>query len=57
MYSSDGGNTWTAGSYATASNATSQTLNLGNGLTMDVSANALHAARHACSNHDDTQGT
>lgn len=56
MYSSDGGNTWTAGSYATASNATTQTLNLGNGLTMDVSANALHAAK-ACSNHDDTQGT
>lgn len=56
MYSTDGGNTWTAGAYATASNAATQTLNLGNGLTMDVDTDALHAVS-GCSSHEDTSGT
>jgi flagellar hook-associated protein 3 FlgL len=55
-YSADGGDTWTVGSYATASNASLQTLDLGNGLSMTLSANALRTVK-ACQDTTDASGT
>ncbi|EFL50281.1 flagellar hook-associated protein 3 [Solidesulfovibrio fructosivorans JJ]] len=56
QYSSDGGTTWNNGTYATAPGASSQTLNLGSGLTMDLDANALTNVT-ACADHNDSDGT
>ncbi|KHK02153.1 flagellar hook-associated protein FlgL [Desulfovibrio sp. TomC] len=54
-YSTDGGTTWTAGSYNPAPSATTQQLNLG-GVTMTLDNNALDAVT-ACADHNDTAGT
>jgi flagellar hook-associated protein 3 FlgL len=55
-YSTDGGDTWSTGSYSTASNASTQTLDLGDGLTMKVASSALNTVK-GCSDHDDATGT
>jgi flagellar hook-associated protein 3 FlgL len=54
-YSTDGGTTWTAGSYNPAPSAGNQELNLG-GVTMTVSETALDAVT-ACADHEDEDGT
>ena len=54
-YSSDGGATWTAGSYNTASTDDPQELNLG-GVTMTLANNSLDNVK-ACADHDDQNGT
>ena len=54
-YSTDGGNTWTAGSYNPAPTATTQELNLG-GVTMTMGNASLDAVT-ACADHDDQDGT
>ena len=55
-YSTDGGDTWTTGSYATAATDTVQTLQLGSGVTMNVTSSALNAVT-GCASHDDSSGT
>lgn len=54
-YSTDGGATWTTGSYNTASTADPQELNLG-GVTMTLSNSALDAVK-ASADHTDNSGT
>jgi flagellar hook-associated protein 3 FlgL len=54
-YSSDGGATWTAGSYNTATTDDPQELNLG-GVTMTLDNDALDSVK-ACADHDDKNGT
>lgn len=54
-YSSDGGKTWTTGSYNPAPSATTQELNLG-GVTMTLANNSLDAVT-ACADHTDATGT
>lgn len=54
-YSSDGGATWTSGSYNAAPSATTQQLNLG-GVTMTLDNNALDAVK-ASADHNDNTGT
>ena len=54
-YSSDGGSTWTAGTYNAPPSATTQELNLG-GVTMQLSDTAL-AATTVSATHTDTAGT
>ncbi len=52
-YSSDGGTTWTTGSYAaTAPSGTAQRLQLGNGLTVDVPDAALDAVTPSATTED-----
>jgi len=56
QYSSDGGTTWTDGTYAaTPPSGTTQQLQMG-GVTLDAPNAALDAVT-ACANHDDTKGT
>jgi flagellar hook-associated protein 3 FlgL len=54
-YSSDGGDSWTAGTYTTAAAAATQTLNMGD-VTMSMSSSALNTVK-ASANHNDTTGT
>lgn len=54
-YSSDGGTTWTAGTYNAAPSATTQELNLG-GVTMTLDNAALDTVT-ASASHDDENGT
>jgi flagellar hook-associated protein 3 FlgL len=55
-YSTDGGDSWNTGTYATASSAGTQVLNLGGGLTISMASSALTTVKGSA-NHDDTNGT
>ncbi len=54
-YSSDGGATWTTGTYNTAATDDPQELNLG-GVSMTLANNSLDNVK-ACADHDDQNGT
>lgn len=56
QYSSDGGDTWTTGTYATASGAGTQVLSLGSGLTISMASSALHAVTGS-TDSEDSNGT
>lgn len=56
MYSSDGGETWTSGSYTTAAGDATQCLDLGNGLSITMASSALNTVQ-GCANNEDADGT
>jgi flagellar hook-associated protein 3 FlgL len=55
QYSSDGGTTWTNGTYSSVATDDPQVLSMG-GVTIDVPNDALDTVT-ACANHDDSKGT
>jgi len=55
QYSTDGGSTWTNGSYGTASAPANQQMVMG-GVTIEMADGALDAVT-ACADEDDTEGT